>query len=511
MADKDPFGLDGGDEENDKAKATDAGAQVPPVEETASEPDLDGTVIEPRRPAVAAPIAPKAPPSPAPETRPVPERRRAAEPAAKDEAPFEPAPPQGDTARLDLSGPDSLTFGRVTVDLRHGNLLVAAGARALRLAALMSESPGEIPDLAAAKFAAEQSLFAFDEQAKQFTIKEEEAEPARFILAALIDDLAMSGRWADKSAWRDNLLVGPGVTREQTSVRFFDLVEAKEVPGANARLRELLYIALAIGFSGSLRTDPRGPMLLNQHRARLLGQIRERLDRGERPGAVAYGGGAAGRGLALVNPVTMAVAGVLLVVGSLALAIWAYGGETPGEERVAGSPAPTAKQGLTPIQDTLSQRAISALASDIDAGTVSVAETESALVFVLNVAGLFQPGESTLSASSAGTIRRVGAALSYGEGPVDVVVMAGGDVAFGPEADEARQMAAIRASEVQRHLASWVSDSSRLTSWGVGPMPQTIDARSQNTDFPDRLAIVLRKNVRPSSLAAQRYLQPAWF
>ncbi len=511
MAGKDPFGLD--DDENDVTPEP-----APPEQEEASSPDLDQTIIGPAKtsppappPASESPPAPEpAPPAPEPAPPSEPPKVPPPVPAEPPKAVVEePAAVATDTVRLDLSGPDSLSFGRVDVDLMHGNLIVAAGARLLRLAALLSESPGEVPDLAAVRFAAEESLFVFDEEAQQFTLAEQEAEPARFVLAALIDDLVLSGRWPDKDKWRDRLLVGEGLDREAASARFFELVDTMEQTGVNSRLRELLYIALALGYSGSLRTDPRGPLLLNQHRARLLGRIRDRAARGERPGAVSYAGGATGRSLALVNPVTMAAAGILLVVGALALAVWVYGGGTASDQ--GADVAVETPSLLQPVADQLASRAKTAIQTDIASGAVQVAETETSILFSVPASTLFQPGSSELDTASAGTVRRLGAALSQGDGPVDLIAMAGGGVAFGAAADQARQLAKARAEEVREHLSSWISDQSRLNSWGIGPLPETIDAGAGNADFPDKMVIVLQKNVRSDALTAQRYLQPAWF
>jgi type VI secretion system protein ImpK len=395
---------------------------------------------------------------------------------------------------------EKLVFGRIAVNLKAGNPLLVAAVPVLAFVQRMRETPDQLHSLRDIRGDAQRCIQKFRAAIARSDVDDPTEHSADHVLCALVDDIALNGPWPGKSEWRQQPLAGPVRDPRGHGQRVFDLLdEVLAAPDRDYELLELIYVALALGFEGPLRADPRGPLLLVQYRERLLAAIRK-----EGPGRENASVGSALQGnahkvLAYLNPFTMLLGGVLFIAVSLAIALLIFGEGAPGT--VASEPeadlVAALRAELQPVPDLVPGKVRSVLQGDVATKMLSIEDAGASLVVRLPADAYFEPGTATLDPAGDGVLRRVGAAIGLTSGPVYIVAVR--DPAAG-------ELALARADAIGRQLAPWVKDRGEpIISFVTAPAEGDEGAAAQ------QIRVVLGKGVRPPSLADDGYLVPTWY
>jgi type VI secretion system protein ImpK len=390
---------------------------------------------------------------------------------------------------------DKLVFGRVQVELKRGNPLMVAGGELLTLAERLRNKPDEFASMAEIRTAAQRGLQAYRSQIARSTVDDEPAQGGEAIIASLIDDIALNGPWPGKADWRHQ----PLAPQSRHGQQVFDLMEESLAdPDEDYNLLELVYTALALGFEGPLRTDARGPLLLIQHRERLLSALREHGRNKTRTSVSLASQTGAHKALAYLNPFTMALGLVLFIIASLALAVWIFGDTGPSIVAAGeGDPSVLRAADLQPQPDLVPGKVRAVLQGDIATKLVSFDDSGPSLVVAVSGDIVFHAGTAAPEQANSGVVRRIGAAVGTARGPVYLIA----------ERDPAQpDLAAQRLAALGRQLDPWARErGQRLMSIITEPM-------AGPSAPPDGgIRIVLGKGVRPSSLDNDAYLLPRWY
>ena len=280
----------------------------------------------------------------------------------------------------------------------------------------------------------------------------------------------------------------------------FDLMEeALAAPPAHYDTLELIYVALALGFEGPMRTDARGPLLLIQYRERLLTAIREHGEARPRTSVSLASQTGAHKALAYLNPFTMAIGLVLFIVASLAVAVWLFGDTAPVivTDAGGGDSSVLRSADLQPQPDLVPGKVRSMLQGDIVTKMVSLDDRGPSLIVGVSGNMIFHSGTAAPDQANSGVVRRIGAAAGVARGPVYLIA----------QRDPASpDLAAQRLAALGRQLDPWVRErGQRLMSIITEPMA------GPSAPPDEGIKIVLGKGVRPSSLDNDAYLLPRWY
>ncbi len=391
---------------------------------------------------------------------------------------------------------ETLTFGRVHVDLKRGNPLVTAGAEVLTLAERLRNRPDDYPAMADIRSAAQRGLQAYRNQIARTTVDDEPARDGEMVLAALVDDIALNGPWPGKADWRHQ----PLAPQSRHGQQVIDLAEEVLAdPADDYYLLELVYVALALGFEGPLRTDARGPLLLIQYRERLLNALRDHGKDQPRSSVSLASQSGAHKALAYLNPFTMALGLVTFVVASLALAVWIFGDSSPSivADNPEGDPSVLRAAELQPQPDLVPGKVRALLQGDI--ATKLVAFDDDGPSIIVGVAGdvVFHAGTAAPEQANSGVVRRIGAAVGAARGPVYLIAQ---------RDPAAPDLAAQRLEALGHQLDPWARErGQRLMKLIAEP----IEGVAMPHD--DSIKVVLGKGVRPSTLDDDAYLLPRWY
>ena len=149
--------------------------------------------------------------------------------------------------------------GAVPVASRdHPNPLVGAFAALLAFAPEL-ETPTAPSDPETLRTRLLDGLIAARDGAVARGVTLARADAAAWVVAALIDDLALHTPWGDRSAWPRQPLVSTVYGDVDAGEQFFTrLEELERHPTRDPELLELMYFALALGFQGKYRVPGRG-------------------------------------------------------------------------------------------------------------------------------------------------------------------------------------------------------------------------------------------------------------
>lgn len=391
---------------------------------------------------------------------------------------------------------ETLSFGRVEVSLKRGNPLIVAGGELLSLAERLHNKPNDFDSMASIRATAQRGLQAYRNQISRTTVDEEPARDGELILAALLDDVALNGPWPGKAEWRQQ----PLAMQSRQGQQVFDLMEeALAAPVKFYDVVELIYVALALGFEGPMRTDARGPLLLIQYRERMLAAIREHGGSRPRTSVSLASQTGAHKALAYLNPFTMAIGLVLFIVASLAVAVWLFGDTAPAivADGAEGDASVLRSADLQPQPDLVPGKVRSVLQGDIATKVVTFDDNGPSLVVGISGNMIFHSGTAAPDQANSAVVRRIGAAAGSARGPVYLIA----------QRDPASpDLAAQRLAALGRQLDPWVRErGQRLMSIITEPMG------GPSAPPDDGIKIVLGKGVRPSSLDDDAYLLPRWY
>ena len=319
---------------------------------------------------------------------------------------------------------------------------------------------------------------AFDERVRRAGVDEQSRTVVHYCLCTFVDEAVAATPSGGAGAWASHSLLVTFHKEASGGERFFSFLDSlSRDPATHLDVLELIYVMLALGMEGRYRLLENGPFQLETVRDKL-----RRMLVAQRGSLPAWPGAAhmienkwQGRGQWPVS--RMLVAGALAMSASLAVTLeislheqaWPVV-ETLGRVRVAQvsaptpSPASTASSASTNvIAQTLSHR----LAQDLDAHRVAIYGSPGRAVLTLGSDGLFASGSSTVLASRAELLRRIGGALRDLDARI-VVVGHTDDEPTSPGRPTNWQLSLARATVVVNLLREEAGDPERFFAQGRG-------------------------------------------
>jgi type VI secretion system protein ImpK len=329
-------------------------------------------------------------------------------------------------------------FGTQSVIRRDVRSTPAAAAPAATGAnVLLSEADGllalvpalrsttQVADLARLRTQIATRLQQFEDAARRDGLSAAQIQPARSVLGILIDHVVQTMPWGASGSWDslNPLKTSAGESAGHAAIR--QLGRMAEAPTANRDLRELIYIALALGF------EPRafGPVVDAREAEQLRAQLAARLKRD--PPAVAQP--LSVRWQPAVRPASAVAswlplwAGSFVVAGLLAvLYFWLALALGSRSDRVFAQIAalrlpPSVAAGPVAATATPRARLLPLLSGVASAPTVQVRDEADRSVVTLSDDVLFEPGTANLLRSATPLLRQVASALLGVAGRVQVI------------------------------------------------------------------------------------------
>jgi type VI secretion system protein ImpK len=296
----------------------------------------------------------------------------------------------------------------------------------------------------------------------------ERARTAHYVVAAVVDDLALNARSGTPAVWAKQSMISIFHRDATGGDRFFDILDRLSGdPAGNRDLLELMYAGLALGFEGRLRLRP--------DRAEQAALAREDLYRALRrppPGDLS----AQWRGAAI--PATKrALSTGALVAAFPAIAAAVAGAYFAGAETTArradalaaafaaAPPQPPPSLKLTTL--TITQKLQGFLAAEIRAGLVMVADDPLGTLVCIRNQGMFGSGSAEVDSRYAGLIDRIGQAAARENVGLLVVGHTDNQPISTPQFPSNVELSLARAQSVAALLGKRV-DPSRIRAEGRG-------------------------------------------
>ncbi len=322
---------------------------------------------------------------------------------------------------------------------------------------------------------------AFDERVRQAGVDERSCTVAHYCLCTFVDEVVAATPSGGAGAWASHSLLVTFHKEASGGERFFSFLDTlSRDPSTHLDVLELIYVMLALGMEGRYRLLDNGRMQLETVRDNLRRALA--VQRGNVP---AWPGAAQmienkwrGRGRWPVS--RMLVAGAIAMCASLTVALEISLHEqarpvveTLGKVHVAqrsvpalrqasaASPAPSAAANAIAL--TLAQR----LAQDLAAHRVVIESSPGRAVLTLGSDGLFASGSSTILASRAALLRRIGGALRDLDARI-VVVGHTDDEPTSPGKPTNWQLSLARATVVVNLLREEAGGPERFLAQGCG-------------------------------------------
>jgi type VI secretion system protein ImpK len=155
------------------------------------------------------------------------------------------------------------------------NPLVRAASPLLLLIGQLRGSPTPM-DASGLRRQALEEIRRFEEQARAAGVQHETVLPARYALCTALDEAVLSTPWGVQSEWFHRQLLVQLHGDAWGGEKYFDMVDrAVEKPERHIDLLELLYLGLALGFTGKYQREDRGQEQLADLQRDLYRRIRE--------------------------------------------------------------------------------------------------------------------------------------------------------------------------------------------------------------------------------------------
>jgi type VI secretion system protein ImpK len=289
------------------------------------------------------------------------------------------------------------------------NLLMSEASTLLALVPQL-RSTAQIADLAQLRARIVELLREFDEGLRRRGGGSGPAQKAHLVLCALIDEVVEAMPWGAGGQWeRLNPWQAAGARPGAATVQ--QLAQMAEDRGANRDLRELIYVALALGFDARGRAAAGGAGDLEQIRSRVAALLKREADASAQPLSVRWRP-AVGRANAVGSwlPLwvgTFVVAGLLAALYfSLSLALGSSSDRVFAQVASLRLPAPAATK-AAPAQ----QQRLVPLLNAGDSQNLQVRDEVDRSVVTLRDDTLFEPATANLLPAGADALRPVAAAL----------------------------------------------------------------------------------------------------
>lgn len=301
------------------------------------------------------------------------------------------------------------------------NPLVSEADALLALVPQLRSTP-HIADVARLRAEIVASLQRFDERSRARGVTAFQCQKAHFVLCALIDEVVEAMPWGAAGHWqRLNPLKAPvGARPGEGTLR--QLAQMAEDPGANRDLRELIFVALALGFDARGRGAGTAGAEADQIRARVAGLLGREASADERALSVRWKP-AVGRASALASWLPLwvgsfIIAGLLAVLYfALALALGSQSDRVFAQIAALRFPSlPTAHGASGPAAPRLAP-----LLAASGAQGLQVRDEIDRSVITLRDDALFEPATANLPSTADQFLRPVAAALQQASGQIQVI------------------------------------------------------------------------------------------
>lgn len=393
--------------------------------------------------------------------------------------------------------------------LLSGSPLMAAAAPLLQLLARLRNTSSQ-PNAVDLRERAAAQIRAFEAEARQGGVPEEQIAWARYALCASLDDAVLNTPWGAESAWSQNSLVNTFHREVQSGTRFFDLLKQLEQnPGVYLGLLEVMYMCLSLGFMGVHRHSPRGPAILERAREDVYTVVmrqRGAAEAGLSPhwqGVNApYKPSRASVPVWVVGCVGLAVLAGLFALFSSGLSdasgdlfdrmMAAPPAAMPSIARVAAvvpppPPPPPPGPGLLDKLKTF-------LKPEIDQKLVVVLGDESTPIVRIKGRGMFALGNATLEPKYYAILGRIGEALKQEVGPVFVYGYTDNQPIHTVRFPSNYELSAARAIAAKDVIAKALGDPGRIKAEGRADADPIGDNKTPaGQDENRRIEVVLRR------------------
>jgi type VI secretion system protein ImpK len=280
------------------------------------------------------------------------------------------------------------------------------------------------------------------------------------VLAALIDQVATSMPWGADLGWRSLAAAAPGGAGRAPASPAARLSELTRASSSDAGMRELIGIALALGFGG--RISGADGAQIDQVRAQLAAAD----PKAQLPAGLVLSGGSAAveRGHALISwlplwVTSLAVAAALAVLFfALELSLAAKSDRLYARILALKAPAATASAPLPASRPRLA----GLLSGEAAQSNLTVRDEIDRSVIVVPGKVLFEAGRATLEPSGAELLRKLAPALQGIPGRIQVIGHTEGTVAHSARYPSDWELSVDRARAVEEALHGASLDAARL-------------------------------------------------
>lgn len=316
-------------------------------------------------------------------------------------------------------------------------------------------------------------LTAFDHRARALGHDGELLSDARYALSTFVDEAVLNTPWGSQSRWQEDSLLSTFFNETWGGDRFFVILDrAKQQPGRNLALLELLFVCLMLGFQGKFHVLERGRARLDEIIDDLYQVIRGQRGEVDRDLSPHWRGvETTGRNVSNYLPlwVLAAIAGALLVSIYLSFRFAISGAAYPvfdhlsaiGRDRIdivhSNLPDPVAEvvpEAVLPPQPKL--RLAENLKSEIDSDLLSVQQDGMRSMVRIKSDTLFSSGSAAVEDQFLPILERISRAIN--DVPGRIVIVGHSDnipikTARFPSNWELSRMRAVNVmTELSRHL-----------------------------------------------------------
>ena len=362
------------------------------------------------------------------------------------------------------------------------------------------------------------AIGAFVQKAQEQGVDVEDIRIARYALAATADDVVQTIPGADQGYWQQYSMAAELLQDRAAGIGFFArLEEVVALPMQRRHIIELMLTCLALGFEGKYRTEPNGAMTLMRLRTEVYQRLRSAVPR---PGhdisiswlPVILGGRR--RAAALPIWIVGSVAAAM-VVALFATLSWILSNEAQASQEkmlalhdinrtitlepdlsgIAVTTASDADPSLGAISDTDQfDRIKAAFAPEIEAGTIAV-NTKGEYIAIRMASLKFRSGRETLAQNVQPLIEKIASTLE--QEPGDIVIEGHSDItrlSGTGRFTSNEKLSEARAQTVHDLLAPLLSDQTRLSVTGLGPIEPINTARTKAAYAQNRrVEVLIRK------------------
>ena len=390
------------------------------------------------------------------------------------------------------------------ITLKNLNPLVAAAAPLLGLAVRL-KNRAQHNDVEALRDRVIGEINTFERTVTPLGLPVQTLRAAKYVLAALLDDLVLNTPWGSRSVWSTKSMVGTFFTETWGGDRFFDLLaQLKKDPAVNLNMLELVFFCLALGFEGKYRVAQRGASELTLVREDLFRLIRNNRGEYERELSPRWKGvPAAHRGLVALVP-TWVVAAVTAALLALCYAGYSFALADRSDasfERLAALP-PNGPIKLArvaaplpppPVQDRAAKLR-KFLEPEIREGLVTVLEDAQTITVRIRNTGMFGSGSADVADSFKATLLRIGEAVNDEPGAVQVTGHSDNVPIKSLRFPSNYELSRARAQAVLKLLAQKVKDPGRLSAEGkADSQPIASNATAEGREQNRRTEVILIK------------------